>query len=251
MTYAPDEAKSFSSIIQEALGLPVDFSRHIDWMVPYGRAQSASQTPLGLVKGFLESIGSRLLSNPDGSLYVLPRYPVGFDAIPSGVPPHALDETNNVFTRSSTYDYARGYNRFRVRDSDAGYGDMIEFDQSTSIATVWVSPYRASWRLDCTLTPGILLDAQGEVVEEKEEVWDFQSGSASASYPILELVSMTWLTDSLGGVSFEPHSTKVSAPVTTNFGYGLAKVVYRTKCSKFLLTTSTPIEATQLIIVEL
>ena len=251
VTYAPDDAKSFSSIIQEALGLPVDFSRHIDWMVPYGRAQSASQTPLGLVKGFLESIGSRLLSNPDGSLYVLPRYPVGFDAIPSGVPPHALDETNNVFTRSSTYDYARGYNRFRVRDSDAGYGDMIEFDQSTSIATVWVSPYRASWRLDCTLTPGILLDAQGEVVEEKEEVWDFQSGSASASYPILELVSMTWLTDSLGGVSFEPHSTKVSAPVTTNFGYGLAKVVYRTKCSKFLLTTSTPIEATQLIIVEL
>ncbi len=251
VTYAPDAAKLFSEIIQEALGLPVDFSRHIDWMVPYGRAQSASQTPLGLVKGFLESIGSRLLSSPDGSLYVLPRYPVGFDAIPSGVPPHALDETNNVFTRSSTYDYARGYNRFRVRDSDAGYGDMIEFDQDTSIATVWVSPYRTSWRLDCTLTPGVLLDAQGETVQEQEEVWDCQGGSANATYPILELVSLTWLTDSLGGVAFEPHSSKVSAPVTTNFGYGLAKVVYRTKCSKFLLTTSTPIEATQLIIVEL
>lgn len=251
VTYAPDAAKLFSEIIQEALGLPVDFSRHIDWMVPYGRAQSSSQTPLGLVKGFLESIGSRLLSNPEGSLYVLPRYPVGFDVIPSGVPPHALDETNNVFTRSSTYDYARGYNRFRVRDSDAGYGDMIEFDQGTSIATVWVSPYRTSWRLACTLTPGVLLDEQGETVQEQEEVWDFQGGSANATYPILELVSLTWLTDSLGGVAFEPHSSKVSAPVTTNFGYGLAKVVYRTKCSKFLLTTNTPIEATQLIIVEL
>lgn len=251
VTYAPDSAKLFSEIIQEALGLSVDFSRHIDWMVPYGRAQSASQTPLALVRGFLESVGSRLLSNPDGTLYVLPRYPVGFDALPSGVPPHALDETTNLFTKGSSYDYGRGYNRFRVRDSDTGYGDMIEFDQSTSIATVWVSPYRTTWRLDCTTTPGILLDAQGETVEEKEEVWDFQGGSATAAYPILELVSLTWITDGLGGVSFEPHSTKVSAPVTTNHGYGLAKVVYRAKCSKFLLTSSAPIEATQLIIVEL
>lgn len=251
VTYAPDGAKLFSEVIQEALGVFVDFSRHIDWMVPYGRAQSTSQTPLALVKGFLESVGSRLLSNPDGSLYALARYPVGFDAIPSGVPPHALDETNNVFVKGSSYDYAKGYNRFRVRDSDTGYGDMIEFDQTTSIATVWVSPYRTSWRLDCTTTPGILLDAQGETVEEKEELWDFQSGAARASYPILELVSLTWVTDSLGGVSFEPHSSKVTAPVTSNFGYGLAKAVYRTKCSKFLLTTNTPIEATQLIIVEL
>ena len=251
VTYAPENAKMFSEVIQEALGVPVDFSRHIDWMVPYGRAQSSSQTPLGLVKGFLESVGSRLLSNPDGSLYVLARYPVGFDALPSGIPPHAMDETNNVFVRNYAYDYAKGYNRFRVRDSDTGYGDMIEFDQTTSIATVWVSPYRTSWRLECTTTPGVLLNAQGETVEEKEELWDFKAGSAQADYPILELVSLAWVTDSLGGVSFEPHSTKVSAPVTANFGYGLAKVVYRTKCSKFELISNTPIEATQLILVEL
>lgn len=251
VTYAPDEAKLFSEIIQEALGVPVDFSRHIDWVVPYGRAQSSSQTPLGLVSGFLGSIGSRLLSNPDGSVYALPRYPVGFDTVPTGVPPHALDETNHVFTKSSTYEYNKGYNRFRVRDSEEGYGDIIEYDEPTSIASVWLSPYRSSgWELRCTASD-IVLYSQGEVVEEHEEMWDFKAGATSSTYPILDLVSLTWITDSLGGVSFVPYSTKVSAPVGINFGYGLAKVVYRAKRSKFELVTSTPVEATQLIIVEL
>lgn len=250
-SYAPTTAKMFSEILQEVLGVPVDFSRHIDWSVPFGRAQSTSQTPLSFVKSLLDTIGSRLLSTPMGGLFVLPRYPVGMDAMPSGVPPHAFTELDNVFSRSSSYDYAKGYNRFRVRDSDASFGDIIEFDQDTSVATVWASPYRTSWRLECTTTPGILLDSQGEVVQEQEELWDFQAGAATAKYPILDLVSLTWLTDSLGGVAFAPHSTKVTAPLTSHFGYGLAKVVYRTKCSKFLLTSSTPIEATQLITVEL
>lgn len=251
VTYAPDEAKLFSEIIQEALGVPVDFSRHIDWVVPYGRAQSSSQTPLGLVSGFLGSIGSRLLSNPDGSVYALPRYPVGFDTVPTGVPPHALDETNHVFTKGSTYEYNKGYNRFRVRDSEEGYGDIIEYDEPTSIASVWLSPYRSSgWELRCTASD-IVLYSQGEVVEEHEEMWGFKAGATSSSYPILDLVSLTWITDSLGGVSFVPYSTKVSAPVGVNFGYGLAKAVYRAKRSKFELVTSTPVEATQLIIVEL
>ncbi len=250
VTYAPDSAKNFSEILQELLGISVDFSRHIDWMVPFGRAQNSSQTPLAAARGFLEAVGSRLLSNPDGSVYVLPRYPVGFDALPSGVPPHAFEETANMFTRASTYAYAKGYNRFRVRDTDASFADQIEFDEDTSIASVYVSPYRTTWRLDCTTTPGIFLNPQGEILEEHEELWDFTAGTARAKYPILDLVSVNWITDSLGGVSFDPYSTRVSASTAANFGYGLAKVVYRAKCSKFLLTSSAPIEATQLIIVE-
>ncbi len=250
VTYAPDSAKSFSEILQELLGIPVDFSRHIDWIVPFGRAQNSAQTPLAAARSFLEAVGSRLLSNPDGSVYVLPRYPVGFDALPSGVPPHAFEETANMFTRASTYAYAKGYNRFRVRDTDASFADQIEFDEDTSIASVYVSPYRTTWRLDCTTTPGIFLDPQGEILEEHEELWDFSAGTARAKYPILDLVSVNWVTDSLGGVSFDPYSTRVSASTAANFGYGLAKVVYRAKCSKFLLTSSAPIEATQLIIVE-
>lgn len=250
IVYAPTTPKLFSEIIEEVLGLPVDFSRHIDWLVPYGRAQSTSQTPLALVRGFLESVGSRLLSNPDGSVYALPRYPQGFDTLPTGAPGLEFTEDDNVFVRSSTFEYARGYNRFRIRDSDTGYGDVIEFAEATAIASVWVSPYRTSWRLQCTTTPGILLDALGEEVEEKEELWDFKSGAATADYPILDLVSVTWVTDSLGGISFDPYSTRVTAAVGTNFGYGLARVVYRTKSSKFRLTSAAPIEATQLIIVE-
>jgi hypothetical protein len=94
------------------------------------------------------------------------------------------------------------------------------------------------------------LDPQGEILEEHEELWDFSAGTARAKYPILDLVSVNWITDSLGGVSFDPYSTRVSASTAANFGYGLAKVMYRAKCSKFLLTSSAPIEATQLIIVE-
>lgn len=250
-TYAPDSAKLFSEIIEEVLGVPVDFSRHIDWTVPFGRAQSTTQTPLAFVKSLLDTIGSRLLSTPMGSLLVLPRYPAGMDALPTSVPPHAFTEQENVFVRSSAYEYSRGYNRFRVRDSDAAYGDLIEFDKETSIVTVWPSPYRNSWRLECTTTPGVLLDSQGEVVQEQEEMWDFRSGTTNAKYPILDLVSLVWVTDSLGGVAFAPHSTKVTAPLTNHLGYGLAKVVYRTKCSKFLLTSSSPIEATQLLTVEM
>lgn len=248
--YAPDTAKMFSEIVQEVLGVPVDFSRHIDWSVPFGRAQSASQTPLASARALLESVGSRLLSNPDGSLYVLARYPHGFDALPEGTPDHQITEVDDVFTRSSTHEYSPGYNRFRVRDADRGFGDMIQFDETEGIASVWVSPYRTSWTLRCTTTPGILLDPLGEETEEQSELWDFRSGTASAAYPILDLVSVTWLTDSLGGIAFDPYSTRVTAPVLVHHGFGLAKVVYRARRSRFRLTSSAPIEATQLIIVE-
>ena len=250
ITYAPDSTRLFSEVIEEVLGTSVGFASHIDWVVPYGRAQSTAQTPMALAKGFLASVGSRLLSNPDGSVYALPRYPRGFDALQLGTPEHTLSEVDDVFTRNYSHEYARGYNRFRIRDSDSGYGDVIEFDKETGIASVWVSPYRTSWSLRCTTSPGILLDALGEVVEEREEVWDFAAGSATATSPIFELVSSVWLTDSLGGFSFEPYSSRVTAPVTVHFGYGLVKVRYRTKSSKFRLSSSTPIDATQLIIVE-
>lgn len=155
-----------------------------------------------------------------------------------------------MFTRSSSYNYAKGYNRYRVRDSDSSFADQIEFDEKENIATVYISPYRDSWRLECTTTPDIYWDAQGESIEEYTELWDFSAGTASAKYPILDLVSVSWITDSLGGLSFEPSSTRVSAPTTVHFGYGVAKVTYRAKCHKFLLITNAQITATQLLIVE-
>lgn len=249
-TYAPDSAKMFSAIVQESLGIPVDFGAHIDWMVPPNRAQISNQTPLDSAISLLSSVGSRLLSRPDGSVYVKARYEVGMNTLPTGHHTITFDELPDIFSRSSSYEYATGYNRYRVHDSESRYEDKIEFDEETSVVSVWVSPYRSSWRLACTTTVGILLDAQGEVVEEKEDMWDFSAGSCNAAYPILDIVSLVWVTDALGGVSFDPYSTRVTVSVGVNFGYGLAKVVYRTKYSKFLLISSVSVEATQLIIVE-
>lgn len=248
-TFAPDSAMLFSALIEEVLGVSVDFSRHIDWLVPFGRAQGAAQTPLAFAKGLLESVGSCLLSNPDGSVYALARFPHGLNALPDGAVDHVLSEHDKVFTRGSSYQYAKGYNRYRVRDSEASFADQIEYEEDDDRIYVHISPYRHSWELRCTTTP-LILNNHGEETVEKEEMWDFKTGTVSAGYPILDLVSVTWLSDTLGGLSFEPHSTKVTAPVTVNLGYGLAKVVYRTKRTVFELVSSTKLKAAQLIIVE-
>ncbi len=58
---------------------------------------------------------------------------------------------------------------------------------------------------------------------------------------------MTWLYESLGGVSFEPYATEIAAGGET--GYSLAEITYRTRSIDYRLVSPT-VDHAQLLLQE-
>jgi hypothetical protein len=249
VSYSPSTAKLMSEIVQEVLGQYVAWEV-VDWMVPKGRAQVASSTALNIANTLLASIRATIQSNEDGTLVARYDYPTNWDAVQSIAPDHYIGEAEDLLTLSVSYEYRKGYNRFGIRDSDSSYSDNIAWDIATGVATVTPYPYRSSWTLATTSEAGINIEGLGENVETLTDIVEFKSGVGSLTKPIIELVSMVWLSSDLGGVSFEPYSSQVQSGDTVNSGYGVAKITYKSKSYKFKITAPTPVEVAQLLVKE-
>lgn len=254
ISYVPSGAELLSTIVAEVMGAPVAWEVP-DWVVPFGRAQIAEATRLQAANSLLGSIAATIQSNPDGSLVARYTYPTNWDVVQLTAPAHTFDDAQDILAVSSSYEYRKGYNRYHLRDSDSSYGDSIDWikdenNSLTGIAKVTPYPYRTSWSLSTTSEEPLTIEDLGEVVETLTEMVEFVSGVGTLSRPIISLTSLSWASSSLGGVSFNPYSTRLTAPTSLQDGYGLAKVVYTSKAFQFQVTALTPIESAQLIVKE-
>ena len=249
ISYTPATAMLMSEIVQGVLGVAVAWEV-VDWLIPIGRAQAANSTPLAFVKTLLASVLASIQSRPDGTLVARYDYPTNWDILKSISISQSIEELSDVLSVSVGYEYRKAFNKFRIKDSDTPYRDTIEWDMDTQVATVTPYPYRSSWVLATTSLAGINIDALGENTATVTDTVEFKLGVGSLTKPIIQIVSIVWLSADLGGAAFDSYSNELRCGTTVNFGYGLATVTYLSKSYKFNVTASTPVDAAQLLVKE-
>jgi len=252
--YTPTIAMNARAMVEEVLGAVVSWSI-ADWEIPAYRVQIIDASPLAIAKQIVQTAGAVVSSEPDGSVSIQYVYPYNWDTMSEGSPDQVYSDVQHNLSSNSNFEYRSGYNRFRLRDSDSSYGDRIEWvvdevDPMTGIAKVFPSPYRDSWELRTTTELGVQVAALGQVVRSYTELVEFRGGRASMANPVISLDSVVWKSASLGSISFDPYSLDIMAPLTVNFGYGLAEITYTSKAYEFQVTASAPVDATQLIVQE-
>ncbi|MCF1457641.1 MAG: hypothetical protein LPH21_08785, partial [Shewanella sp.] len=105
---------------------------------------------------------------------------------------------------------------------------------------VYPSPWRTTVKVSTTSGANVSLIYSGIVEREEEDVVEFVRGAASVAYPIDSIVSVEWLSEVNGGVSFEPYSSGLTTGTSVNEGYGLARIKYKTKA--IVYRTALPVD---------
>jgi hypothetical protein len=223
------EAAFASDIVEEMIG-SVTWNL-VDWMIPGGRLSVESASRLAVAKQVVEAAGGLIESNPDGSVVIRHKWPIAANQLSTDATATVIGD-NRLFSVSEDQVNNTYINRIRILDADASYRDSLEWvqnedDWSIGELRAYPSPWRGNLSMRTTRgRPPIWLGSQTEKTEQLTEIIEFTEGGASVAKPISQLNSVTWMIESLGGVSFQPYSTELTAAIS---GYSLAEVVYTTR----------------------
>lgn len=247
-------AAEAQALVEEALQDTVAWNV-VAWEIPGQRLQITNASPLAIAKSVAAAAGALVTSEPDGTAVVRYTRPVNWDVLDVATPDQVYSDVEHNLSASQSYEYREGFNKFRLRDSEAAYGDQIqwELDEGSThsgVATVYPSPYRSSWTLRTTSNQPVVVDARGEQVREHKQVVEFVGGRASVANPVLSVVSVAWKSAGLGALSFVPYSREITAGTAVNQGYGLAEITYTSKAYEFKVSAPTTVDAAQLIVEE-
>lgn len=238
------EPASARAIVEELLGEPVAWSM-VDWWIPGNRLAANGAYPLDIARQVVEAAGGLLESAPDGSWIARPAWPVSVpDLLPERVADHELDD-RTVFEVSERPSLEDRVNRVRIVDVEASYQDSLEWVAATDDplrgeVRAFPSPWRDGLSIRHTRgTPPVYLDGVlTAATAEQTETVEFQAGIATVQYPVLAVLSVTWLAESLGGVA--AAGTQLTATVAE---YSLAEVVYTTRYLRAPAHASEPAQA--------
>lgn len=230
---------------EAALGTTIDW-QIVDWLIPAYRLVADNASPLAFAARIVEAAGGVLESKKDGTFLARHRFPVSTQNYETATPDHAFSELDKIVSVREQFVPGKIVNRIRISDQDANFLDRIEFvadegDPSglSGELRVYPSPWRTEVRLVCTsdisdvrLQENAPRERTRVVTEEEDgvtgELVEFRNSEANTGYPIDSIDSVEWISASLGSVTFEPNSTTLRSSSPTE-GYGLARVVYRTR----------------------
>ena len=221
---------SARAAVEDVLGQTVDWQID-DWTLPAYRLAALDQAPLDIATRIVAAAGALLESNPDGTLYARHAWPVPATQLATATPDHTLP-AHKLLSSDEQATRQQRINRVRVVDVEVGYADQIEYtadedDGLKGIVKAWPSPWRA---VRVLLPPGILplrLFSDGIKTEQHTKEFEFVAGRAQLTYPLYELISITWLQTNLGGVTGALGSRELVSD--TADGYSLAIVTYTTR----------------------
>ena len=238
-----------------------------NWAIPAFRLAFEGVTPLEAAKRLVGASGGLIVADKDGSLIVQSKFPVPTPGYGQVEVAHTFTDSEDTLSVSEDHEAREGYNQFRIREGEAGFQDRLEYlpDQiptgglngdgtpatedspDSGIVRAYPSPYRNTFKLYVAQEVGAtVMVPKGEVVhDERQELVTFDKGVVGLSYPIYELVNIEWHSQALGGLSFDPGGTTLTASTDVNQGYGLATVTYRTKAFEY---TTTGVRGTSALI---
>lgn len=227
----------------------------LDWQIPAGIFASESSTPFEALQGLLEVVGAILTVQPDGTFEVNYEAPFRMDKLSTYAVNFTLTDIEDNLSASTRPVFRSGVNSVRVIQGTSIFSDRMEYEKGSSetegTLKVFPSPFRTNFTVrstDSASSTSLTLIGTTTTTIEEERV-AFQEGSAGLSKPISALTSITWLSDSLGAVSFDQHSVNLIANTAVNEGYGLALVTYESQSVDF--SVSGPFGSVDQIILEL
>lgn len=233
-------------------------------MIPAYRLSVETVDPLTVAQQIVEAAGGLIESQPDGSIVIRHRWPVSITELATVSPDHILHETE-LFSLKEAPTQDVLMNRIRILDHQASYQDRLEYtpnqmgDQSdpfNGILYAYPSPWRDHLSIVTTrgsrVSLGPLTEGVKSCTGESAETVTFTQGQGSTQYPIMTLISLDWLDDNLGSLSFTPYSTTMETNLRGDYqGHSLGKVEYT---SRYLCVpvscVATEITEAQFLLVE-
>lgn len=207
----------------------------MDWQIPAYRLGVSSSTPIEVVQLIARAAGGVVETKIDGTLLVRDRFPVSVLDYETATPDHVYTDANDNLSVSEGLEPTRLYNKFVVRDIQAGsvQRDSVEFSadenrKDRGTLRVYPQPLRPGLSISHTGDSSVVLSRRGDETREETETVELFDGSGNVKYPIESLVSLNWLGTSLGGVVFENYSTEIQS-TSVSEKFGLCEVTYRTK----------------------
>lgn len=230
-------------LIENVLGEEISWMLP-DWTVEANRVAASQTTPLRFAVSVLDEVGAVLECEPNGSFVAREKYKVPSPGYGEYAADHTYSDSADNLSVDEQYEPREGYNKFRVSEFSTEYSDRIELvmDEGSSVSgtlKVYPSPWRSTFLVRTTKDGGpvVLRNVVWETREEVDTV-EFVKGVASLPYPAEAVLSIVWMSDTLGGLVHEPYTSELSAPTSINEGYGLAKITYRVNCATY--RTSAP-----------
>lgn len=223
----------------------------LDWVIPPNVLGVEKTYPIDVVKTIAQAAGALLESLPDGTPRVRYKHVVSVPNYGDNTFSQLFTDLDDNFSYSEKFAPNKIENLLTIRnEQDASQQDRVEFipeEDSRERGTIRVYP--ATWREDVALrTTGVVksMVPKGVVTREEEEEVEFVNGVAKVSFPIVSIVSVTWNTDSLGGVTFEDYKSELKS--VTVGGYSLGKVKYTTKSHNWDIEKSSTTSSAQFIV---
>lgn len=244
---------ALSSVIP---GTTIDW-QIVDWTIPAYRLAAEQASPLVFARTIVEAAGGVLESKKDGTFLARKKFPVATNRYDDATPDLVLAEVEDILELSEQLVPRRVYDSFRIVDVESDFQDRLEYIASESVpdsgvVNVYPSPFRTNVRLQVTSPVGevSVAPAYQTVVSIREEAGsddegeliEVINGQGSVAYPIYSVSSLTWLSESLGGIVFEPDATTFRTTDPT-VGYGLMLLKYNTRYLQYAVASSVGLPA--------
>jgi hypothetical protein len=240
------EYSGMASAIAATIAAPTAISwQTVDWFIPAATLLPASETPLALIRKMAAAVGAVVQSDPDGTLRVIPGYPLRVPDWATSTPAAILSDLDDIFTSTETYDHRPGYNHYIISDELAAADTVRLEEESLDTQRKRIRGYRTPWQpvtLRHTGGNWVALVSMGAEEREELEVVEFVGGEGRTKYPIIDRLTMEWLEVELGTIT-QGEDGLLKSEIAAE---SLLSITYRTRCHLWE-ATSPQIEQVQFV----
>lgn len=228
-------ASNAETIVEGIIGEPVDWET-VGFPILDNKLYANDETEIDIVRKVIRTVGAKLQSNPDGTLRVIPEYPISTNKWES--PDYFMTDTIDFVSQSESFRHNTGFNRFVVRNESTPE-DRIWVEQEVITAyKKKILAFQTPWDSEAVLelihsggapVPAPVYHGVVEITQPAEQV-EFVAGFSNTSRPIYGNLQVTWLRENLGSITFsEDGKLEAELKAGTTDGYSLAEVTYTTK----------------------
>lgn len=245
------DSDTASNIIDLVAGQSVDTTEFVDFAVLPDTLFANNETPKDIIRKLKDTVGAMIQSNPDGSIKIIPEYPVAVNKWVDATPDYFLTDARNFVSQDETFKHNTGFNIFQISDQITPEERIWTEVEGDGEYEKRVLGFHVPWSdtLEPTLeatkcssaSPPQYIGAVNDIYPPRDqdpEQVEFVAGFATASRPIYGGLEVTCLSGhSLGAITTsEDGRLEAEYKDGVTNGYGLMAIRYTTKYHLWIIT---------------